>query len=427
VDGLRVTFRALNTNTGASTINVSSLGVKSIRLTSGAALAAGDITAGSPLDIIYSTSTGFFHVGPNSSASATAAATSATNAATSATNAATSATNAASSASTASTQATNSSTSATNSAASATTATNYAIKVDDYASGTDNSSKSWAIGGTGNGEPTDGNAKLWATKDTTAVSGSSYSAKEMATGDATASGGSAKAWAVDASSPNGTSEKSAKTLAAEAAASASAASALANSTSTTSLVIATGAKAFTTQASKQYAAGQFVLAVSAADSANYMHGQITSYSGTSLVAEISNIGGSGTLTDWNISVSGSRGAVGAGVGTVTSVSVATANGISGTVADSTSTPAITIIVGAISLTSATGLPTDGMVDSAVTYAKVQDVAASSLLGRATASSGVTEEITLGTNLSFTGTTLNAAGSVAVGSTLYLNALFGPTF
>ena len=69
VDGLRVTFRSLNTNTGASTINVNGLGVKSIRLTSGADTAAGDITAGSPLEIFYSTATGFFHIGPSSATS----------------------------------------------------------------------------------------------------------------------------------------------------------------------------------------------------------------------------------------------------------------------------------------------------------------------------------------------------------------------
>lgn len=45
---------------------------------------------------------------------------------------------------------------------------------------------------------------------------------------------------------------------------------------------------------------------------------------------------------------------------------------------------------------------------AVTFAKMQNIATNKLLGRATASTGDIEEITLGTNLSFTGTTLNAA-------------------
>lgn len=45
----------------------------------------------------------------------------------------------------------------------------------------------------------------------------------------------------------------------------------------------------------------------------------------------------------------------------------------------------------------------------VTFAKMQDVATAKLLGRATGGSGDIEEITLGTNLSYTGTTLNAAG------------------
>ena len=61
------------------------------------------------------------------------------------------------------------------------------------------------------------------------------------------------------------------------------------------------------------------------------------------------------------------------------------------------------------LTNVTGLPTAGLVDDAVTYAKMQNVTTARLMGRATAGAGDMEEITLGTNLSFTGTTLNAAG------------------
>jgi hypothetical protein len=81
-------------------------------------------------------------------------------------------------------------------------------------------------------------------------------------------------------------------------------------TSTSSILIGTGSKTFVTQAGKQFASGQFVLIVSDANPANYMHGQVTSYIGTSLVVNVIDVGGSGTLTDWTISVSGSRGAIG---------------------------------------------------------------------------------------------------------------------
>lgn len=114
-------------------------------------------------------------------ASASAAAASAAAAATSATNAATSATNAA--------------TSATNASTSATLAQDWATKTNGYVTGTDNSSKSWAIGGTGNGQPTSGPAKDWATKTSGNVDGSEFSAKEYAQGTQVATGGSAKNWA----------------------------------------------------------------------------------------------------------------------------------------------------------------------------------------------------------------------------------------
>lgn len=81
-------------------------------------------------------------------------------------------------------------------------------------------------------------------------------------------------------------------------------------TSTTSTTIGTGAKTFTTQAGKQFTAGQWLLIVRQAVSTTWMLGQVTSYSGTSLVMSISSTNGSGTYTDWSISASGPQGAAG---------------------------------------------------------------------------------------------------------------------
>lgn len=153
---------------------------------------------------------------------------------------------------------------------------------------------------------------------------------------------------------------------------------------------------------------------------------------------------------------------GSGSGTVTSVSVVTANGVSGSVATATTTPAITLTLGAITPTTVNGLTitasaagvltitagktltctntltfigTDGSslsigaggtlgtaaYTAATAYAASGLVTASGstmstarLLGRSTAATGAVEEITLGTNLSFTGTTLNAAASGSSG-------------
>jgi len=71
-------------------------------------------------------------------------------------------------------------------------------------------------------------------------------------------------------------------------------------TSTTSLAIAIASKTFTTQSGLGWVAGMRVRATSAANSANYMEGTITSYSTTTLVLDIDTIGGSGTLADWDL-------------------------------------------------------------------------------------------------------------------------------
>lgn len=61
-DGMRISMRPANTNTGASTINVNSLGVKSIRRVDSTATPAGSIMVGVPVDMVYSSATGYFHI-----------------------------------------------------------------------------------------------------------------------------------------------------------------------------------------------------------------------------------------------------------------------------------------------------------------------------------------------------------------------------
>jgi len=81
--------------------------------------------------------------------------------------------------------------------------------------------------------------------------------------------------------------------------------------STTSVAIGTGSKTFTATTGKAFAAGMWVMAYSAADATNYIAGTVTSYSATTGALVLSSLatGGSGTKTDWVITLSG-RGAQG---------------------------------------------------------------------------------------------------------------------
>lgn len=113
-------------------------------------------------------------------------------------------------------------------------------------------------------------------------------------------------------------------------------------TSTSSVAIGTGSKAFTTQAGKNWIVGTYLIVASAANPANFMTGQVTAYSGTSLTVDVIAVGGSGTFADWNIGLAGARGATGApgvnGNGAWTQIG-STVNTTSGTSVTFSSIPA----------------------------------------------------------------------------------------
>ncbi len=84
-----------------------------------------------------------------------------------------------------------------------------------------------------------------------------------------------------------------------------------NSSSTSSVAVGTGAKTFEIEEQKYYIPGDYILILSeAAPTTNYMFATVTSYSGTTLVTNVYVVGGSGTYSDWEIRISGARGATG---------------------------------------------------------------------------------------------------------------------
>lgn len=85
---------------------------------------------------------------------------------------------------------------------------------------------------------------------------------------------------------------------------------LIHTASSTSNTVGTGTKTFTVPSALGFQAGQFVLVQQNGNTSNYMGGRITSYSGTTLVTSMTAFGGSGTLSNWTIDVSGAPGATG---------------------------------------------------------------------------------------------------------------------
>jgi hypothetical protein len=171
-------------------------------------------------------------------------------------------------------------------------------------------------------------------------------------------------------------------------------------TSTTSLSIGTGSKTFTTESGKSWFLGQRLRAASD-DGTLIMDGEVTAYSGTSLTILVDYTEGSGTHADWNIGVTGSRGATGAAGGPLV-------DGDYGDVTVSGSGTVITIdnsVVTNAKLANMAGNSVKVRDASGAGVASDLVIPSSHLLGRG--SSGNISQIGLGSNLTMSGTTLDA--------------------
>lgn len=131
-----------------------------------------------------------------------------------------------------------------------------------------------------------------------------------------------------------------------------------NSTSTTSVAIGTGSKSLTVDTGKLYAVGQFVIASSASGPSNYMSGQVTAYNATTgaLTINVTTIGGSGTKTDWIVTLSGTQGAAGptGGAGTFLELAGGTMTGPLVTVASATGAAGLNLPPGVAPTSPANG-------------------------------------------------------------------------
>ena len=121
-----------------------------------------------------------------------------------------------------------------------------------------------------------------------------------------------------------------------------------------------------------------------------------------------------------------------GGGTVTSVSVVSANGLAGTVATATTTPAITlsttvtgVVKGNGTTLSAAVAATDYVAPSVYASVNGLTMATTRLLGRTTASTGAAEEISVAGGLTLSGGTLTGvSGTVTAVSVVSANGLAG---
>ena len=136
-------------------------------------------------------------------------------------------------------------------------------------------------------------------------------------------------------------------------------------TSTTSITVGTGSKSFTTQTGLAYSISSRARATSITSGA-YLEGEVTSYSSTTLAINVDSTSGSGSHTDWAISLIGEHGTSGSAAtiaaGTITTLSP----GSSATVTNSGSSSAAVFNFG---IPMGTGLNFRGAYSGGTTYAQ----------------------------------------------------------
>lgn len=143
-------------------------------------------------------------------------------------------------------------------------------------------------------------------------------------------------------------------------------------TSVTSNTIGTGAKTFTTQSNLPFGVGQFLTIADSANGANYFHGQVTSYSGTTLIMNVLDTGGAGTKTAWTITLGAANGATGAsGAGIQWSAGAGTVSAITTTFSPTISSLTDGLTVGVRATGANTSTTPTLQVDSTTAHTIVQ--------------------------------------------------------
>ena len=185
-------------------------------------------------------------------------------------------------------------------------------------------------------------------------------------------------------------------------------------TSTSSVTIGTGSKTFTTNfpaSNMAFAAGTRVRVVDQANSANYVEGPISSYSGYTLIVSVDATGGSGTISAWNVTVAGQPGN----------------NGVTSFSAGSTGLTPNTATTGAVSLAGTLGAGYGGTgissyaigdllyASGATTLSKLADVAAGSFLRSGGVNTAPAWSTLVLPNAATTGDILYASGTNTVGA------------